>query len=125
MGTKEIPSQEWETFCRRITDLRNEALLTIEVVGRDGKRDEIARNVPWQRIAFEKTNGCNDQIALDLGEPAKRPVTHLIVEPIQILLRRADNGSYNPMEIDAESGITVLTFRPGLRADFLEPARAQ
>src|SRR3954466_626774 len=124
MGTKEIPNRSWDAFCRRISELRNQALLTIEVVGSDGQRREIARNVPLQKLSFQQTDGCNDQIALDFGEPGTRPATHLIIEPIQILLRPAESGSYNPMEIDAENGTTLLTFHPAVRADFLETAPA-
>jgi hypothetical protein len=124
MGTKEIPSQDWDGVCRRLTELRPEALLTVEVVRTDGQRDQIARNVPLHSISFEKTDGCSDQILIELGAGNEKPARHVIVEPIHILLRPAENGSYNPMEINAESGTTLLTFRPALRADFLEGVRA-
>lgn len=125
MGIKEIRSQDWEAFCRKITELRKEALLTIEVVRPDGRRDQIARSVPLRNMSFEKMDGCSDQILLDLESGREQPITHSIVDPIHILLRPSTNGSYNPMEINAESGTTLLTFHPALRADIAERPRAQ
>ena len=39
-------------------------------------------------------------------------------------LRPGENGSFNPMQIEAETGTTVLTFRPALRPDILQGLRA-
>src|SRR5205085_2144424 len=97
MGIKEIRSQDWEAFCRKITELRKEALLTVEVVRPDGRRDQIARSVPLRNMSFQKTDGCSDQILLDLESGREQPITHAIVDPIHILLRPSTNGSYNPM----------------------------
>ncbi len=115
----EIPNQEWDTFCARINELRQQALLTIEVLRGGNQREQIVRELPLQKIELDRSDACNDRIALHLGVPAQRPLTHLIVQPIHIMLRPAENGSFNPLEIDAESGISFLTFHPALRADIL------
>jgi len=120
MRPKEIPSKDWEAFCRRVSELRHEATVTIEVLRPDGQRDEVARNAPLQQMKFELSPGCSDQIRVDIGAGNEKPVTHLITEPIHIILRPADGGSFNPLEIDAESGTTLLTFRPAIRPDFVD-----
>jgi hypothetical protein len=120
MGTKEIESKDWEKICQRINDLRQQALLTIDVLQRNGQKRQLARDVPLQSMVFDTSDACNDQIALSVGPPAQKPLTHVIVQPIHIMLKPAENGSYNPMQIEAENGITVLTFHPALRPDFLQ-----
>src|SRR5205085_1919617 len=79
-----------------------------------------ARSVPLRNMSFQKTDGCSDQILLDLESGREQPITHAIVDPIHILLRPSTNGSYNPMEINAESGTTLLTFQPALRPDIAD-----
>ena len=123
MATREIQSEDWEAVCNRISQLRQQALLTIEVVGPDGHRDEVARDVPLQSIVLDRSDACNDRIALNVGAPAHKPLTHVIVQPIHIRLRPGENGSFNPMQIEAESGTTVLTFRPALRPDIVQGLR--
>ena len=119
MRAKEIPSKDWEAFCRRISELRHEATVTIEQLRPDGQRDEVARHLPLQQIKFELSAGCSDQLRIDLGATGEKPVSHLITEPIHIILRPSEGGSFNPLEIDAESGTTLLTFHPAIRADFI------
>jgi hypothetical protein len=120
MGTKEIQSKDWEKICERINNLRQQALLTIELLQPDGHKRQVARDVPLQSIVFDTSDACNDRIALNVGPAAQKPLTHVIVQPIHIKLKPAENGSYNPMQIEAESGITLLTFHPALRPDFLQ-----
>lgn len=120
MGTKEIPTKDWEKVCQRINDLRQQALLTVEVLESDGQKRQVVRDVPLQSIVYDRSDACNDRIALHLGPASQKPMTHLIVQPIHMTLRPAENGSFNPLQIDAESGITLLTFRPALRGDVLQ-----
>ena len=124
MATREIQSEDWEAICNRISELRQQALLTIEVVRPDGRRDELARDVPLQSIVLDRSDACNDRISLNVGAQAHKPLTHVIVQPIHIRLRPGENGSFNPMQIEAESGTTVLTFHPALRPDILQGLRA-
>jgi hypothetical protein len=119
METKEIPSKRWEKFFERINDLRRQALLTVEVF-RDGQKEQIARELPLQKIELDRSDGCSDRVALHLGIASQRPMTPLIIEPIHIVLRSTENGSFNPLEIDAESGVTLVTFHPALRPDILQ-----
>ena len=119
METKEIPSNGWDKLFERINDLRRQALLTVDVL-RGGQKEQIARELPLQKIELDRSDRCNDRVALHLGVASQRPMTHLIVQPIHILLREAENGSFNPLEIDAESGVTLLTFHPALRPDILQ-----
>jgi hypothetical protein len=124
MSIKEIQSKDWDAICERINNLRQQALLTVEVLHPDGRRDQVARDVPLQSMVFDRSDACYDHIALNLGPASQRPMTHLIVQPIHITLKPAENGSFNPMQIEAESGVTLLTFHPALRPDFLRGLQA-
>ena len=51
----------------------------------------------------------------------ERPMQHVITEPIHIRVKTMDQqGSLNPVMIEAESGVTMLTFHPALREDVLQ-----
>jgi microcompartment protein CcmK/EutM len=120
---KEINNKDWGRFCEKLNTLRHDSLLTIEAVQPDGSKKELARNVPLQNVKFEKTAGCSDMVFLEVGSAAgaERPMQHVITEPIHIRVKTADQqGAYNPVMIEAESGVTMLTFHPALRQDVFQ-----
>jgi hypothetical protein len=120
---KEINNKDWGRFCEKLNALRHDARLTIETVQPDGKKQELARNVPLQNVKFEKTPGCSDMMFLEVGSGSglERPLQHTITEPIHIRVKTTDQqGAYNPVMIEAESGVTMITFHPALRQDVFQ-----
>jgi hypothetical protein len=120
---KEINSKDWGKFCEKLNTLRHDALLTIESVQPDGQKQELARNVPLQNVKFEKTEGCSDMVFLEVGSGAglERPKQHVITDQIHMRVKTTEQqGSFNPVMIEAESGVTMLTFHPALREDVLQ-----
>ena len=68
----------------------------------------------------DKSDACNNILAIETGLPGEKSVRHVIEEPIRILLR-GEHGSdrYHRMEILAENGTTLVIFHPGLTPDLL------
>ena len=117
---KEARSEDWGQLCEKISANRREVLVTIEVLQPDGLQTSIVESMPLQRMALDKSNACNDVIILEAGLEGENPLAHTITEPIHIVLKHSEDGSFNPVRIEAESGTTILTFQPALRGDVLE-----
>jgi hypothetical protein len=109
--TEEINSRDWKTFCERVTEMERGQMVTIEVVEPDGSRREVARAVPLDDVVLRPKDDCNDAIHIHAADGFE----HEIVEPIHIKLKRNPGGGFNPVQIDGETGTTLLHFRPALK----------
>jgi hypothetical protein len=119
---REIDSPDWPAFCERITGQLAGAMATVEITGRDGVKAASGAGAAFESIVFEKTGGCSDVIKLRFK--SAREIVHEIVEPIRIMLHPSKgSGDYNPLQIEAESGLVSLTFHPAIHAQMLEGLR--
>jgi hypothetical protein len=109
--TNEINARDWKTFCERLTEMERGQMVTIEVVEPNGSRREVARALPLEKVTFKPKDACNDAIWINGSDGFE----HEILEPIHVILKRNPEGGFNPVQIDAESGSTILHFRPALR----------
>jgi hypothetical protein len=114
--TEEINAKDWKTFCERLTEMEHGQMVTIELVELDGSRREAGRTLPLERIAFGPKDACNDAISINAADG----FAHEILGPIHIKLKRNAEGGFNPVQIDGETGTTILHFRPALRPSVLE-----
>jgi predicted transcriptional regulator len=109
--TEEINAKDWKTFCERVTEMERGQMVTIEEVTADGAHREVARALPLEQVTFRTRDACNDAIAINGSDGFE----HEIVEPIHVRLKRNAEGGFNPVQIDAETGTTILHFRPALK----------
>ena len=109
--TEELNSRDWKTFCERVTEMERGQMVTIEVVEPDGSKHEVARAVALDNVALRPKDGCNDAIWINAADGFQ----HEIFEPIHIRLKRNPGGGFNPVQIDGETGTTLLHFRPALK----------
>jgi hypothetical protein len=114
--TEEIQAHNWKTFCERVTEMERGQMVTIEVVDRDGARREVGRALPLEIVALKPKDGCNDAIWVKASDGFQ----HEILEPIHIMLKRNAEGGYNPVQIDGETGTTILHFRPALKPTVMD-----
>jgi hypothetical protein len=114
--TEEIDARDWKTFCERVTEMEHGQMVTIEIVEPNGARRELARALPLDNVTLGPRDGCNDAIWINASDGFR----HEIVEPIHIRLKRNAEGGFNPVQIDAETGITILHFRPALKPTVVE-----
>jgi hypothetical protein len=119
---KEIRTQDWNTFCQRLSEVERGATVDIHWIDRSTNAErEIARSAEFGEMTFGRRDGCNDQIVVRAGGEAGHETRHEITEPIHILLRKQGNtGDYNAVAVEAEEGITILTFHPVIRSEFVE-----
>jgi len=114
--TEEINARDWKTFCERLTEMERGQMVTIEIVELNGSRRELGRALPLEKVALMPKDACNDAIWINASDGFR----HEIVEPIHIKLKRNPEGGFNPVQIDAETGTTILHFRPALRPTVVE-----
>lgn len=116
---QELESPNWPDFCRRITAQRAGATVRLEVIEPDGVKTERAADATFQSLVFDKTDSCNDVITLRLR--GGREIVHEIIDPIHIRLHPSGNsGDFNPLQIEAESGVVLMTLHPAIHAKMLE-----
>lgn len=120
---KEIRTQDWDTFCRRINEFERGATVDILWIDRETKTERpVARAVEFEEMSFGRRDGCSDQITVRAGGERGVETRHEIIEPIHILLRESD-GRFNGVAVEAEEGTTILTFSPAIHSDWLKGIR--
>ena len=95
-------------------------MLEVESVQPDGKKTEIISRAPLESIIFDSTKDCNNNVLLNFKQEGQGLRQQLIQEPIHFFLKSSENeGQFNPLLIQAESGTVSITFHPALREDVL------
>lgn len=119
----EITSSDWPAFCRKITEQRAGTTVKLEVVESDGVKSERVGSATLQSMSFDKTDGCSDTITLRLRN--EREIVYEIIEPIRLTLNPSGgSGDFNPLQIEAESGVTFITFHPAIHQKMLDGLKA-
>ncbi len=114
--TEEINTRDWKTFCDRLTEMERGQMVTVEVVDLNGSRKELARALPLEHVVIKPKDACNDAIWITASDGFR----HEILEPIHIKVKRNNEGGFNPVQIDGETGTTILHFRPALKPTVIE-----
>ena len=116
----EIRTRDWKTFCHRLNESEHGAMVDIHWIDRATKREkEIARAAEFDQMTFAKRDGCNDRIMVRTAGEAS--AHHEIIEPIHILLRATEDGAaFNGVAIEAEEGITIMTFTPVIQKSIIQ-----
>jgi hypothetical protein len=121
---KEIRSQDWGTLCQRLNEFERGASVDIHWIDRATQANrEIARAAEFEQMSFDQSDGCSDEMTIHAG--GEKETRHEIVEPIRVLLRETNDGGggFNTLTIEAEEGITILTFRPVINEGWLTGVR--
>jgi hypothetical protein len=116
---QEINSSDWPAFCRRVSEQQTGAMAKLEVLEANGAKTERVASATFQSMLFDKTDSCNDSITLRLR--TDREIVYEIIEPTRITLHPSGApGNFNPLQIEAESGVTFITLHPAIRAQTLK-----
>ena len=116
---REIESKDWQAFCRQVTRYCKGGLISIELIGANGLKTELVRDLLLKDILLHAPNPCNDVISVRAR--GGREVLHEVIDPIHVLLWETVGGNdFNPIQIDGENGTTLLTLHPAVHAQMLE-----
>ncbi|HMD53152.1 MAG TPA: hypothetical protein VKJ65_01190 [Phycisphaerae bacterium] len=114
----EIKFTNWPAFCQRLNEQRAGATVKLETINLNGIRTELVASAEFQSIVFSNADACSDLIVVRLRNHEQ--TVHEILDPIRITLHPTDSsGNFNPLQIAAENGITILTLHPAIHAQML------
>jgi hypothetical protein len=111
MSTQEIPRDEWAVFFDGFSLRHRGWLVTVEVSGSDTGAQVEAREMPLQGITAELKNGAEDMISIIIGDAPEAHVTHRIVAPKHVLLKRTEEGADEAVEIESADSTALVRFR--------------
>jgi hypothetical protein len=116
MKTVEVAEKKWPQFCQRLEEYCRGTNVSIELDPGSGSRTTVVENAPLRHLTFdEHADPCNANLVIEVGDPDSKPIRHLVVEPIRIVLRNGkDTERYNSIQVLAENGTTTMELRPGL-----------
>jgi hypothetical protein len=115
---REIRSASWKDFCRRVSRQQHGGALNIAVEDAQGRMLETVTGLVFDGLSLDTSRACNNVLSVRAANEHSQTLE--IIEPIYILLRQSsDHGDYNPVEIRAENGKTILTFHPAIHQDLL------
>ncbi len=112
MQAQEIEPKLWREFCETFSTLNRGSMMTIEQVRFDGRKDEIAREIPFEKMTLDSTDACSDIVSIALGAPGERRITHEVIEPIHLRVK-ANGSGQKILQLEAENGITLVHFHSG------------
>jgi hypothetical protein len=118
MPTQEIQSTDWQKFCEKFLNLHRGSIMTVEQITPAGARVEVVNKMPLRNISISHGD-CSDSILLDFQQDGSREIIHEIVEPIHVKLREEGHGQKG-LQIDAESGTTIVLFSSGKLDELLQ-----
>jgi len=120
MKIKEVSANDWKKLCEQINTVSRGALISVQETPVDGNvTNDILEQAPLQSFAWdEQSDACNNLLVIEAG--IGKPVRHVIVEPIHILLKNGTNDRFNQLEVFSEIGRTLISFNPGILSTVLD-----
>lgn len=107
-----IHPNQWAAFCKAFTDLNRGTLMSVDLHHLDNRRDSFARDIMFQGMDLDTSGACSNELTLHFGQEGEQRKEHIVVEPIHIRVKQGDDGQ-KFLQIEAESGVTLVTFRSG------------
>ncbi len=115
---REVQTQDWAAFWNKVNENERGGTVNIQRVEPNGSKRQVAANVALDSVEFGRRDDCNDHIAVRTSGQQTHDLE--IVEPIRIRLMESENGAaFQSVIVEAEDGVTILTFHPTLKADAL------
>ena len=114
-----LPSAEWPKLCQRISQERAGAQVKLEVLEKDGVKKERVSEALLESLDFDNSDACNDVILLRMR--GNRDLVHEMIDPIRVVFHPSGTpNDFNPIQIEAENGISLITLHPAIHLQMLE-----
>ncbi|HWQ92352.1 MAG TPA: DUF5335 family protein [Clostridia bacterium] len=119
MKTIELNRKGWETFCDRVNHAGRETMVTVQHIESNGVTETVVKDMLLRELVLDQTSDpCNDNLVIKAG--LEKPVQHVVIEPIHLRLKNGHNDRFHHLHVLAESGTTIVEFRPGLTPALLD-----
>jgi hypothetical protein len=120
MSTQEIHRNEWADFFDGFSHRHKGWLVTVEVLGSEIGAQVEARELPLMGITAELKPGAEDMISIIAGDSPQQHVTHRVVAPTQVLLKRTEEGADEALEIESADNTTLVRFRSAVPPEMVD-----
>ena len=120
MSTQEIGRDEWSAFFNGFSLRHQGWLVTVEVFGFDIGAQVEARELPLQGITAELKRSGEDVISIIVGNMSEGHVTHRIVAPTRVMLKRTEEGADEAVEIESAERTTLVRFRSAVPPEMVD-----
>lgn len=112
MPTREVPREEWVSFCDSFSRQHEGWRVTVEVLGAEIGAQNEARELPLGGVTAELNGGREERIEIMVGEGAGDHITHTIMSPRRVYVEETVAGAHEALEIESPDGVkTLLRFR--------------
>jgi hypothetical protein len=108
MATREIPRQEWMSFCDEFSKLHQGATATVRVVGSDVGDQDADSGMPFVGLSFESKGSERNSIAIELGADPEDHTTHWVERPAHLWLRSGDADAAGEVKIETDDGTSII-----------------
>ncbi len=108
MQTREIPRDQWLSFCDGFSRQHQGWLVNLEVTQDGQKAQPEARELPLGSIAASLKHGDDNTISIILDKGSNQYLTHNISNTKRILLEKTDQGADTGLRIEAADGTQAL-----------------
>jgi hypothetical protein len=120
MSTQDISRDEWAAFFDSFSLRHQGWLVTVEVFSSDIGAQVEARELPLQGITAELKREGEDAISIIVGESPEQHVTHTIIAPARVILKRTEEGADEAIEIESAGRTTLVRFRSAVPTEMVD-----
>jgi len=86
--------------------------MTAELHHLDNRHDDIVRDAVFHRMTLDTSDACSNMLTLTFGQEGEQRINHVVIEPIHVRIKQ-NGGGRKLLQIEAESGVTLVTFSSG------------
>jgi hypothetical protein len=120
MPTISVPREEWLAFLDSFSQQHLGWLITLEVIGPDlGDQVEVS-GLPLEGVTVGLNTYGQEEITVSAGRPQGPRISHRIVSPSAVLLKRTDEGADEALEITANGERNLIRFRSAMRLELVD-----
>jgi hypothetical protein len=120
MATQEIPREQWIAFFDGFSRRHQGWLVTVEILGPDIGDQVEARELPLEGITPELRDSAEDEIEIFVGTRPGSHVSHKIIGPEHVYLKRSEEGADEALEIASKDVAALLRFRSALPPEMVD-----
>ena len=120
MATEEIPREQWAAFFDGFSRRHQGWLVTVEVLGPDVGDQVEARELPLEGITAELRDPGQDEIEIFVGTRPDSHVSHRVIAPEKVYLKRSEEGADEALEIASKEMAALLRFRSAILPEMVD-----
>ena len=119
MRTREVPSDQWASFCEQFSRIHRGKPVNLTTMGRELGAQTNARNLPLVGMTAERPTA-GGYIELMLGDAPAAHLAHSVERPSHLRVAEWNDDYSAALQIESEDG-SVTLLQVGPQAEILPP----